>query len=65
KRIQTEKLLGNIKNLPLIPKMMFEVTKFLQSPAPTTSGLARLNSFGCPVSGFKIYIIHFTSFKLK
>ncbi|MCU7492923.1 MAG: HDOD domain-containing protein [Bacteroidota bacterium] len=42
KRIQTEKLLGNIKNLPLIPKMMFEVTKFLQSPAPTTSGLARL-----------------------
>lgn len=42
KRVQTEKLLGNIKNLPLIPKMMFEVTRFLQSPAPSTSGLARL-----------------------
>lgn len=42
KRVQTEKLLSSIKNLPLIPKMMFEVTKFLQSPAPTTSGLARL-----------------------
>lgn len=42
KRIQTEKLLSSIKNLPLIPKMMFEVTKFLQAPAPTTSGLARL-----------------------
>ncbi|MCU7495966.1 MAG: HDOD domain-containing protein [Ignavibacteria bacterium] len=42
RRTETERLLSNIKSLPLIPKMMFEVTKFLQSPAPTTSGLARL-----------------------
>ncbi|HEX2866692.1 MAG TPA: HDOD domain-containing protein [Ignavibacteriales bacterium] len=42
KRVATEKLLGDIKNLPLIPKMMFEVTRFLQAPSPTTGGLARL-----------------------
>ncbi|MGE5400003.1 MAG: HDOD domain-containing protein [Ignavibacteriales bacterium] len=42
KRAKTEAALNGIKNLPLIPKVMFEVTKFLQEPAPTTSGLAKL-----------------------
>jgi len=42
KRLNTEDALRKIKNLPLIPKVMFEVTKLLQSPSVTTSSLAKL-----------------------
>lgn len=42
KREKTESVLLNITNLPLIPKVMFEVTRFLQKPGATTSGLAKL-----------------------
>ncbi|MGE5683079.1 MAG: HDOD domain-containing protein [Bacillota bacterium] len=42
KKEKTESILNGIKNLPLIPKVMFEVTRFLQTPGVTTSGLAKL-----------------------
>lgn len=42
KRQHTEEALRKIKNLPMIPKVMFEVTKMLQSPSVTTSSLAKL-----------------------
>lgn len=42
KRLKTEEELKQIKSLPLIPKVMFEVTKMLQSPNVTTSSLAKL-----------------------
>jgi HD-like signal output (HDOD) protein len=41
-RAKTEAALNNIKNLPLIPKVMFEVTKMLRDPAVTTNSLAGL-----------------------
>lgn len=42
KKQKTESILGSIKNLPMIPKVMFEVTKFLQQPGATTAGLSKL-----------------------
>ncbi|MGE5499486.1 MAG: HDOD domain-containing protein, partial [Syntrophothermus sp.] len=42
KRAQTESILAKIQNLPMIPKVMFEVTRFLQAPGATTSGLAKI-----------------------
>lgn len=41
-RQKTEAALKNIKKLPLIPKVMFEVTKLLQDPGVTTNQLANL-----------------------
>jgi HD-like signal output (HDOD) protein len=42
KRAKTEQALNGIKNLPLIPKVMFEVTKLLRDPLATTNSLAGL-----------------------
>jgi HD-like signal output (HDOD) protein len=42
KKEKTESVLTGIKNIPMIPKVMFEVTKFLQTSEVTTSGLAKL-----------------------
>lgn len=42
KRTKTEAALNNIKNLPLIPKVMFEVTKLLRDASVTTYSLASL-----------------------
>lgn len=42
KRAKTESALKDIKNLPLIPKVMFEVTKMLRDPGVTTNNLAGL-----------------------
>lgn len=41
-RTKTEAALSNIKNLPLIPKVMFEVTKLLRDASVTTYSLASL-----------------------
>lgn len=44
KRANTERILLNIKNLPSIPKVIFEVTKLLENPATTTNKLAEVIS---------------------
>ncbi|MEI7811832.1 MAG: HDOD domain-containing protein [Ignavibacteria bacterium] len=44
KRAATESVLNGVKNLPLIPKVMFEVARFLQNPEANTTGLAKLIS---------------------
>lgn len=41
-RQKTEAFLAGIKKLPMIPKVMFEVTRMLQAPAANTNELARL-----------------------
>ncbi|MBZ0198330.1 MAG: HDOD domain-containing protein [Ignavibacteriaceae bacterium] len=40
KRSQTEKILGNIKDLPSIPKVIFEVTKLLGNSEPSAHTLS-------------------------
>ncbi len=42
KRKKTETQLTGIKNLPLIPKVMFEVTKLLKDPSLNTNSLANV-----------------------
>jgi HD-like signal output (HDOD) protein len=42
KKLAAEKLLSGIKNLPSIPKIMFDVTRLLNNPRTTTSELVQL-----------------------
>ncbi len=42
KREETEKILGNIKDLPSIPKVIFEVTKLLGNLEPSAHGLSEI-----------------------
>jgi len=44
KKANTEKVLLSIKNLPSIPKVIFEVTKLLEDPSTTTNKLAEIIS---------------------